>query len=197
MKRSKGIGIALVLLVLVLAGVVWARRGPGATAVDVGAVARRATFQSTVAASGQIVATRYADIGSSAFGRLVKLNVAEGDTVRRGQVLAEIDSVQAKSDLAAAVAQVHALQAEEQAARLQVQASEADRDAAGARAKDAVRTLERTSDLFRQGLVTASARDQTQADADAARGQLSSAEAGVTRSRQLLAAATRRVTQAV
>ena len=197
MKRSKGIGIALVLLVLVLAGVVWARRGPGATAVDVGAVARRATFQSTVAASGQIVATRYADIGSSAFGRLVKLNVAEGDTVRRGQVLAEIDSVQAKSDLAAAVAQVHALQAEEQAARLQVQASEADRDAAGARAKDAVRTLERTSDLFRQGLVTASARDQAQADADAARGQLSSAEAGVTRSRQLLAAATRRVTQAV
>ncbi len=197
MTRSKWVGVAGLVLLVALAGVFWARRGPGATAVDVGTVTRRATFQSTVAASGQIVATRYADIGSSAFGRLVKLNVAEGDTVKQGQVLAEIDSVQAKSDLAAAVAQVHALQAEEQAARLQVQSSEADRDSASARAKDAVRTLERTSDLFRQGLVTASQRDQAQADADAARGQLSAAEAAVTRSRQLLAAANRRVTQAV
>ncbi|MDE3154033.1 MAG: efflux RND transporter periplasmic adaptor subunit [Acidobacteriota bacterium] len=196
MTRSTWIGITAVALAG-LGLVVWMRRGPAATAVDVGTVTQRATFQSTVAASGQIVATRYADIGSSAFGRLVKLNVAEGDQVQQGQVLAEIDSVQARSDLAAAAAQVRALQSEEQAARLQVQSAEADRAAAAARAKDAVLTETRTADLFRQGLVTASQRDQAEADAAAARAQLTAADAEITRSRQLLAAATRRVTQAI
>ena len=56
-----------------------------------------ASLQSFVTASGEIVATRYADIGSSAMGRLVELPVSEGDRVQAGQVLARIDRVQAAS----------------------------------------------------------------------------------------------------
>ncbi|HVC18870.1 MAG TPA: efflux RND transporter periplasmic adaptor subunit [Vicinamibacterales bacterium] len=197
MRRSVLVGLAAAALVLLLAGFLWIRRGPGPTEVDVGRVTRQATFESTVSASGQIVATRYADVGASAFGRIVKLNVAEGDHVTQGQVVAEIDPVQARSDVAAAAAQVRALEAEERAAREQVQASQADRAASAARAVDAARTLDRTLDLWRQGLVTASQRDQAQADADAARAQLAAAGSAVARSRQLLDAADRRVVQAV
>lgn len=196
MTRTRWAGLVLAVAA-VLIGVLWSTRGPAATTVDVGAVTRRATFESTVSASGEIVAARSTEIGTNAFGRIVKLNVAEGDTVRKGQVLAEIDSVQASSELAAAAAQVQALQADARAALQQIQAAQSDRDAAAARAQDAARTLDRTADLFRRGLATASARDQAQAAADAARAQLQSAEAAVKRSEQLLASATRQIAQAV
>ena len=64
----------LVPLIHVLAGVAWflvARDRRPVTDVTVTPVARAATFRSTVTASGEIVATRYADIGSNVMGRIV------------------------------------------------------------------------------------------------------------------------------
>jgi multidrug efflux pump subunit AcrA (membrane-fusion protein) len=40
-------------------------RGPEPIEVEVGTVTRRAQFQSSVSASGEIVASRYAEVGSS------------------------------------------------------------------------------------------------------------------------------------
>ena len=60
-------------------------------------------------ASGEIVATRYADIGSNVMGKIVALPVKEGDRVKAGQVLARIDPVQARAELSAASAGVEAL----------------------------------------------------------------------------------------
>jgi len=74
-----------------------------------GRVEKRAVFRSTVTASGEIVAERYADVGSSVMGKLVSLPVKEGDRVRRGQVVARIDSVPASSDRDAATALVRAV----------------------------------------------------------------------------------------
>ena len=58
-------------------------------------VERVPLLQSQVTASGEIVASRYAEIGANVMGRLVSLSVKEGDTVKAGQVVARIDSVQA------------------------------------------------------------------------------------------------------
>ena len=93
--------------VLILALVAW-RRGPEPVEVDVATVTRLATLRSYVTASGEIVATRYANIGSSAMGKLVELPVKEGDRVRAGQVLARIDAVQATSTAASAAAMASA-----------------------------------------------------------------------------------------
>jgi multidrug efflux pump subunit AcrA (membrane-fusion protein) len=69
MNRTRWLLLFLVAVVIAGAGV-WlvGRRGPSRVDVDVAPVTRRATFRSTVSASGEIVATRYADIGSSAMG---------------------------------------------------------------------------------------------------------------------------------
>ena len=70
----------LLLAVLALIGVVafWVCAAqPEARQVDLATVERRAALQSFVTASGEIVATRYADIGSSAMGRVVDLGVAK------------------------------------------------------------------------------------------------------------------------
>ena len=177
-------------------GLVVGNRGPDRVAVDVGAVVRRAQFQSTVSASGEIVATRYADIGSSMMGKIVSLPVAEGDRVRAGQLLARIDPVQAESDAAAVRAQMRALEADQAAAAEQVRAAVSERSAAEARARDADQQFARKRELSHQGLVPVSEFETARSGADAAAAQLASSGAAVDRAHQNLQAASQRVAQA-
>lgn len=195
MTRRTLVAIGIGLLVVAGVAVVIARRGPTRITVDVGAASRQAQFRSTVTASGEIVASQYADIGSSVMGKIVALPVAEGDRVRAGQVLAQIDRVQAQSDAASASEQTKALESDERAAREQVRAAEADAAAAEARLRDATQVLERRRQLNAEQLVAASELDTATAAADAAKAQLSSARAAVDRSRQNLETAARRVSQ--
>ena len=83
MRRRPYLILGLLALVAAVVIVAFARRGAPPVEVDVDRVARRQPFRSFVTASGEIVAARYADIGSSVMGRLVDLPVAEGDRVRR------------------------------------------------------------------------------------------------------------------
>jgi HlyD family secretion protein len=195
MKRRVWL-ILVVALIVVSAWVAVARRGGGATSVDLGLVARRDVFRSYVTASGEIVATRFADIGSSVMGRVVALNVAEGDRVKAGQVLARIDPVQARSDSQAAAEQVAALEAEERAARQQVASATAAVEQATARDREAALALKRATELRTQGLTPQADFDAAKASGDAASAQLAAARAELDRSGQLLGAAGRRVAQA-
>lgn len=185
-----------VVAVMVVAGMVVSRRGPSRVTVDAGPVTRQPLFRSTVTASGEIVATRYADIGSSVMGKIVNLPVAEGDRVRAGQVLARIDAVQAQSDVSGAGAQVRALEADEQGAAEQVRASTADLAAAEARARDAEQQLTRKRELHQAGLLTTSDFETALAAAESARAQVASGHAAIERARHAQDAAMRRVAQA-
>jgi HlyD family secretion protein len=162
MKKGRWRLLAVVLAVA--AGAVWVvrSRGDEALVVDLDKAVRRPLLQSFVTASGEIVASRYADIGSSVFGRLVDLQVAEGGRVRRGQVLARIDPVQAESDAAAVTAQLRALEAEVEAAR--------------ARSVETRQALARARALQTDGILPRSELDTAEAAADTARAQLGAAE---------------------
>ena len=197
MNRTRWLLLLTVAVVIAGAGV-WlvGRRGPSRVDVDVVSVTRRAIFRSTVSASGEIVATRYADIGSSAMGKIVSLPVAEGDRVRAGQLLARIDAVQAQSEASSVKAQLGALEAEEAAAAEQIRAAASDLAAAEARARDAEQQFARTRELRDQGLVPASEFDTARAAADAASAQVAASRAAVDRARQAAAASARRVAQA-
>jgi HlyD family secretion protein len=150
------------------------RRG-AALEVETARVEKRPVFRSTVTASGEIVAESYADVGSSVMGKLVSLPVKEGDRVRRGQVVARIDSVPASSDRDAATALVRAV--------------EADKVAARARADDAARALARGRELRRQGLLPQADFDGLQAAADAASAQADAAARRAAQARAQLARA--------
>ena len=147
----------------------------GAVEVEMGRVEKRAVFRSTVTASGEIVAERYADVGSSVMGKLVSLPVREGDRVRKGQVVARIDSVPASSDRDAATALVRA--------------AEADQAAARARAEDAARAHARGRELRGQGLLPQADFDGLQAAADAASAQADAAARRAAQARAQLARA--------
>jgi len=188
--------LTLVLALVIVGAFAWSRRGPARLTVDASTVVRQARFRSTVTASGEIVSTRYADIGSDVMGRIVALPVAEGEAVRSGQVLARIDPVQAQSEATSAGALIEALDADQRAAAEQVRAAGHDLEAAQARAGDAGRQLARVRELHEEGIVPASDLDSARAASDAAAAQASSARAAVDRATQSVAAAGRRAAQA-
>ena len=186
--------VTAVLLVIVVA-VIFMRRDSGGVAVDAQPAARKAQFRSSVTASGQIVAQRYADIGSSAMGRLVALRVKEGDMVTAGQVLARIDAVQATASATAAGARVKGAESDVRGAGEQLQSAQADLDAAKARAQEAHLKLQRTLDLRKEGLVPVAELDSARAGADTANAAVTGAQAMLRRVQQAREGAERRLAE--
>jgi len=196
MRRNKWVIVLLAVALLAALVVVMRRNGGSAVEVTADSARRRDVFRSTVTASGEIVATRYADIGSNVMGRIVSLRVAEGDRVKAGQVLAVIDPVQARAVVTAAEALVGALQSEAQATDDQVRGAEAERAAARARLREAELALTRAKSLHDEALAPRADLDTAQAAYDAARAQARAAEAAVERATKSSAAASGRIAQA-
>ncbi|HSM51615.1 MAG TPA: efflux RND transporter periplasmic adaptor subunit [Thermoanaerobaculia bacterium] len=168
------VGIGLLVAAALLVSGLRARRDQGIP-VDLAPVTRRPVFQSFVTASGEIVASRYADIGSSVMGRLVELAVTEGKAVARGQVLARIDPVQAASETDAMTALLRAL--------------EADLAVARARETDARLAAERARALVAQGIQSQAEVDAAVAAADAGAAAVEAADRRVAQGRAQLARA--------
>lgn len=76
------------------------------------AAASKGTLTALVTASGEIKPKTYTNLAANAQGRIVALMVAEGDHVRKGQVVAKIESVQAQADLDAQRANVASAEAD-------------------------------------------------------------------------------------
>ena len=194
MKRPHLLIGTCVLLAALAAG--WrATKGSTDPSVTTAAVERVPSLQSVVTASGEIVAARYADIGANLMGRLVALNVKEGDRVTAGQVLARIDPIQAGATADAAQAAVAALEAEARAGSTAERAAQATLEEARSRAAEAAKALTRATQLRDAGLMPAADFDRAEAAADAAAAQAASAAAAVDRSRQAAVAAEQRVSQ--
>src|SRR5271154_1523364 len=111
--------ILLTILVLALAGggvvggIRWSKRD--LVTVQTG-IAERADLTAIVTASGEIKPRTYINIGANAQGRIVELLVKEGDHVRKNQVVARIEHVQAQADVNAQKAAVASSQADSKAA---------------------------------------------------------------------------------
>ena len=187
------IGVALVAIVGAT-GLAMRSRNSGVQ-VETATVTQVNALQAFVTASGEIVATRYADIGSAVMGRLVELTVKEGDAVKAGQVLARIDPVQASSSAAAAAASVAALEADSRGAATQVTAAQAALDEARSREKESAASLTRAQELQRGGLLPQSEFDKASLAAATAAAQVASAVAALDRAQQALAGSERRIVQ--
>ena len=118
--KARTIGItAAIGLGLALATVLQARSAAVGGALDAGAAAASAAGRD-VAAEGRVVTYPGAEVRVSAErgGRLVRLHVQEGDTVRAGQVLAEIEADELRAALAEARSRVAESEAEVRLAEL-------------------------------------------------------------------------------
>jgi HlyD family secretion protein len=143
-------------VLLVLALVIWASlrdSGPRGSEVEVQAVELR-TVSSRVKATGEITPETRVDISAKVVGEIINLPVVEGQEVRSGQLLLEIESdlyEAARNQARAAVRQ-----AEVSVRRQEVQLA------------DARRNMRRTKELIADGLVSQEALDTAQLGLDMA-----------------------------
>lgn len=165
-------GVVILLLTLVVAVSV-ARSQDRAVEIRMEAVAER-DLVATVTATGSVRARRQVSISSDVMGRVVELNVDEGDEVARDQVLLHIDPSQfeaavarARAGLSQAVAQV----AQQRANLLQAE-----------------RQLDRNRRLRDEdpGLVSVQALQESETQLEIQRSLLQSAQHGVEQARASL-----------
>ena len=116
--------------------------------------------------------------------------------MKAGQVLAQIDPVQAASSAEGAAASLRALESDASAAATQIKASQAELAAAETRAADTERALKRARELRQAGLIAA-IRPRYRAGRSRHRGRRRcvGAEAAISRLEQSRTAAERRVAQ--
>lgn len=110
-------------------------------------------LEAVVSASGKIQPKRSVNISADTMGRVVNLAVHEGDRVRKGQFLLQIDPRNLKT-------QVDRGEAGLAAARSQLQQLQAAVDSAKVALQLAAETLKRQQDLWSHGLTSREALDQ-------------------------------------
>jgi HlyD family secretion protein len=116
-KTAKyGIGAAVLLTIAALAAVAARRGRDKPVAVRVEAVERRDLVASVVA-SGQIEPRTKVDVSADVTGKIVRLAVKEGDLVKRGQFLLQIDPEQPTAALQRAEAALASARAQAAQAR--------------------------------------------------------------------------------
>lgn len=134
--------------------------------------ASRENLNSVVSASGEIKPKTYVNIGANAFGKIVKLHVKEGDQVKKGQLLAQLENVQSSADVNATRASLQAAETDFVAAEAGLETSRADLNRAISDADHAQLDWERAQGLYKDALIA-------KQDYDAKKAAWESAEAGL------------------
>jgi HlyD family secretion protein len=106
MKLKKILIISGVILVAAaITGFTIVRAQSGYTKVLTAKVVRE-NLVSIVSGTGQIKPKTYVNVGATSFGRITHLYVKEGDRVKKGQVVATVESVQAQAGVVAQQASI-------------------------------------------------------------------------------------------
>jgi len=105
--KKIAIGAGAVVLLAIIVGITVHQSGKNVVTVQTGKVQRQ-DLSSVVSASGEIKPKTYVNIGANAYGKITHLYVKEGDHVKKGQLLAQLENVQSTADVSANQASVQA-----------------------------------------------------------------------------------------
>ena len=154
MKRWKKITIGVVASLLALGvvmGTITYRERHVVTVQT--ARSQRQDLSSLVTASGEIKPKMYVNVGANAFGKITHLYVREGDRVRKGQLLAQLENVQSSADVAATQAGLEAARTDALAAQAGYKTSLADLNRAKADYDRTKLDWERAQSLYKEALI--------------------------------------------
>lgn len=188
------LGAAILLTALVVLGIVVHESNKGVVAVQTGK-AQRQGLASIVSASGEIKPKTYVNIGANAFGKITRLYVKEGDRVRKGQLLAQLENVQSSADVAATKASLEASRTDEIAAEANLNTAKADLNRAKADAERSRQDWERAEGLYKAELISKAEYEARKATGQSAEAGLAQAEARVAQAKAQLDSAGRHVAQ--
>lgn len=187
-----GVGGLLFALILVAIGIHQANKG--VVTVQTGK-AQREDLSSIVSASGEIKPKTYVNIGANAFGKITHLYVREGDRVRKGQLLAQLENVQSSADVAATKASLEASRTDAVAAEANLNTAKADLARAKADFERARLDWDRAEGLFKAGVISKSDYDTRKATWQTAEAGVAQAQARVAQAEAQLESSQRHITQ--
>ena len=166
LSRTKLIGF-LAAGALIAGGWYWyaaAARKPGQDALQPVAITR-GTIEEVVTAQGKLEAKQYVDVGTQVSGQLKKIYVQIGDTVTKGQLVAEIDPRVYEAQVEASEAHINSLMAQLNQQKAQAVLAE--------------QTLKRNQSLITADAVSKQALQESESQAAAAKAQVDSIAAQI------------------
>jgi HlyD family secretion protein len=187
-----GVGAALVLGIIVAITVYQSRKN--LVTVQTGKV-QKETLVSVVSASGEVKPKTYVNIGANAFGKIIRLHVKEGDHVKKGQLLAQLENVQSSADVNATRASVQAAQTDAVAADAALNTSLADLNRAKSDAAHARLDFDRAQGLYNAALIAKQDYDMKKAAWEQADAGLAQAEARVAQAKAQKDSSDKHITQ--
>ena len=183
MKAWKKIAIGAGILVLVAGIIAFTVHQSQKNVVTVQtSKAQHQDLATVVSASGEIKPKTYVNIGANAFGKITHLYVKEGDHVKKGQLLAQLENVQPEADVNANQASLQAAQTDALAAEAALKTSQADLLRAQADYDRNKLDWERAQGLYKDGLISKS-------DFDSRKNAWATADAGLTQGQARVAQA--------
>ncbi len=160
-RRGVWITLAVILAAGGAAGWFWTQRvqaDPVRTAAVVARSGGSGGGDAVLNASGYVVARRRATVSSKVTGKVLEVNVEEGQAVRKGEILARLDASQVRSALAVAEAQL--------AVALRGAAEDQ------ARLREAELTRERRAALLKEGVVGRAEVDAADAEVESLKARI-------------------------
>lgn len=197
MKKHKKliIGIAAVIVVALIIGGTVLRNSNNVTEVQTGKVAKQDVV-STVSASGEIKPKVYVNVGANAFGKITQLYVKEGDKVKKGQMLAQIENVQPEADVNANRAALDAAKTDSTAQAAAINTAQANLESAQVALQHAKFDIDRAEGLYKDKLIAKSDYDVKKAAYDSAVAAVAQAKAQIAQYKAQKDSADRRISQA-
>ena len=192
--KKIGIGIGVAIAVLAIAGIAVHQSRKGVVTVQTGK-AERLDLASIVSASGEIKPKTYVNIGANAFGKITRLYVKEGDRVKKGQLLAQLENVQSSADVNATQAGLEAARTDAVAADAALNTSVADLNRAQSDYERAQLDWTRAQGLYKDALIAKSEYDSQKAAFQTAQAGLAQAQARVAQAKAQKDSADRHIAQ--
>lgn len=194
-KKIVLIAGAIVVLVGIVIGSIVHSRG-SVTKVATGKVVRQDLI-AVVNGTGQIKPKTYVNVGATAFGRITRLNVKEGDHVKAGQLIATVESDQPASAVAAQHATIAASKTDVDSYAAAERTAEANVEQAKADLEQKKYDFERARALYEEKLIAKQDYDAKKAAYDVSAATLQQRVAAVAQAKAQTASARGHVDQAV
>lgn len=191
-KTAIIVGVIIVLLAIV--GFTVHQSHKNVVTVQTGK-AQRLDLASVVSASGEIKPKTYVNIGANAFGKITKLYVKEGDRVKKGQLLAQLENVQSAADVSATQASLDVAGTDAVAADAGMRTAMADLNRAKADAERTKLDWDRAQGLYQEALIAKSEYDNRKNAWETAQAGLAQAQARLAQMKAQKDSADRRISQ--
>jgi HlyD family secretion protein len=179
--KKIAIGVGAVVVLAGIVGFTVVQSGKNVVTVQTGKVQRQ-DLADVVSASGEIKPKTYVNIGANAFGKITHLYVKEGEHVKKGQMLAQLENVQSSADVNAEEASLQAAHTDAIASDAALKTSQADLQRAQADYERNKLDWDRAQNLFKDGLISKS-------DFDSRQNAWATADAGLTQAKARVAQA--------